>query len=72
VVAKGRSEVGRAILDAALTHGVPLERDPLLAEALSRVELDREIPRELYRATAIVIGFILKARSRRPTLPPGP
>ena len=65
VVAKGRGEVGRAILEAARAHGVPLEQDPLLAEALAQVELEREIPPELYRAVAVVIGFIFKARTRR-------
>jgi flagellar biosynthesis protein len=61
VVAKGRGEVGQAIVDTARAHGVPLEHNPALAEALSRVELESEIPQELYKAVAIVLGFILRA-----------
>jgi flagellar biosynthesis protein len=61
VVAKGRGEIGGAIIEAAREHGVPLEQNPELAEALSRVELDDEIPEALYRAVAVVIGFILRA-----------
>jgi len=61
VVAKGQGELGQAIIDTARRHGVPLEQNPALAEALSQVEIDEQIPRELYRAVATVLGFILRA-----------
>jgi len=40
---------------------VPLEQNPDLAEALSKVELDEEIPEQLYMAVALVLSFILRA-----------
>jgi flagellar biosynthesis protein len=61
VVAKGRGELGQAIIDTARRHDIPMEQNPALAEALSQVELDEQIPRELYRAVATVLGFILRA-----------
>jgi len=61
VIAKGRGEIGQAIIEAAREHGVPLEHNPALAEALSQVELDEFIPEDLYRAVAVVIGFVLRA-----------
>ncbi len=64
VVAKGKGEIGQAIIDTARKHGVPLQQDPLLAEALSTVELESEIPRELYQAVAVLIGFILRASGK--------
>jgi flagellar biosynthesis protein len=64
VVAKGKGEIGQAIIDAARSHGVPLQQDPVLAEALSSVELESEIPCELYQAVAVVIGFILRASGK--------
>jgi flagellar biosynthesis protein len=64
VVAKGCGEIGQAIIDAAREHGVPLERNPGLAEALSKVELDEAIPEDLYKAVAIVLGFILRASGK--------
>ncbi|MHB2166040.1 EscU/YscU/HrcU family type III secretion system export apparatus switch protein [Alsobacter sp. R-9] len=64
VTAKGRGATAERILDIAREHDIPLEEDPLLAEALARVPLDDEIPVELYRAVATVIGFIL-ANQRR-------
>ena len=35
-----------------------------LAQALAGVELDEEIPVELFEAVAEVIGFVLRARTR--------
>jgi flagellar biosynthesis protein len=68
VVATGRGEIGQAIIDAAKAHGVPLEENPELAEALAQVPLDDEIPEELYRAVATVIAFVLRTAKCAPEL----
>lgn len=60
VVAKGRGAVGQAIIDKAKEHDIPLREDPALAEALSTIELDQEIPEVLYKAVAQVLAYILK------------
>lgn len=57
VVAKGSGLVADNIIATARAHGVPLDQDPALAGALSRVDLGREIPRELYIAVAQVLAF---------------
>lgn len=64
VVAKGRGELARKIISTAGEHGVVVEENPALAEALSRVALDKEIPIELYRAVAEVIGYVLRMSGR--------
>jgi flagellar biosynthesis protein len=64
VVAKGRGETGDAILALAREHGVPIEENAALAEALSQVELGEDIPDALYRAVAEVLIFILRASGR--------
>ena len=64
VVAKGRGEVGEAILRLAQEHGVPIEENAPLAEALSQVELGEDIPDALYRAVAEVLIFILRAAGK--------
>jgi flagellar biosynthesis protein len=65
VVAVGRGWLGEKIIETAKAHGVPLQNDPALAEALAQVELETEIPEELYRAVAVVIGFVLLTNARR-------
>jgi len=63
VVAIGRGWLGDKIIETARAHGVPLKDDAALAEALATVELDTEIPEELYRAVAIVIGYVLRTNA---------
>jgi flagellar biosynthesis protein len=60
VTAKGQGEVAERIIESALKHGVAVEANAVLAQALSLVELDRQIPPELYRAVAEVIGFVMR------------
>ena len=61
VVAVGRGELGERIIATAREHGVPLEHNPALAEALSTIELDEAIPEALYQAVAVIIAFIMRA-----------
>lgn len=60
VTAKGQGKTAETIIAKAQEHEIPIEANAALAEALVRVELDQQIPRELYRAVAEVIGFVLR------------
>lgn len=62
VTAKGAGDVARRIVETAREYDVPVEQNHLLAQALSKVELDEQIPEELYRATAQIIAFVLALR----------
>ncbi|MBN9444744.1 MAG: EscU/YscU/HrcU family type III secretion system export apparatus switch protein [Bosea sp. (in: a-proteobacteria)] len=62
VTAKGRGELAERIVETGRAHDVAVEQNAVLAQALSAVELDDEIPQELYRATAQVIAFVLSLR----------
>ena len=57
VTAKGEGHVAARILEVAEQAGVPVRRDPALVQALSTLELDREIPEELYAAVAEVLAW---------------
>ena len=72
VVAVGRGELGQRIIDTAREHGVPLEANAPLAEALSTIELETEIPERLYEAMAVILAFILRASLTPPPPPPLP
>jgi len=44
VVARGRGATGEAILSLAREHGIPIEENAPLAEALAQVEIGEDIP----------------------------
>ena len=67
VLAKGAALVAMRIKDIARQHNVPVLENPPVAQALYRaVEIDGEIPPELYLAVAEVLAFVynLKARGK--------
>jgi flagellar biosynthesis protein len=64
VVATGRGPIAEKIVATAREHGVPLEHNPALAQALSTIELDSEIPEALYLAVAEILGFILRTSQK--------
>ena len=64
VVAKGHGLVAQRIVEIGEEHGVVIEANPELAEALSHVALEQTIPEELYRAVAEVIGFVFRTRAK--------
>ena len=50
-----------------MLNDVAIEENPVLAEALSKIELESEIPVPLYKAVAEVIGFVLQTgKLKRP------
>ena len=65
VTAKGVHDIADRIVDIAIEHGVPLQRDDGLVNILSQVELGDEIPENLYRAVAEVIAFAYLLRAQR-------
>lgn len=65
VIAKGRGLVAEKIVALAEENGVLIEANPVLAQALSGIELDETIPLELYETVAIVIGYVLRTSLRR-------
>ena len=66
VVANGRNLVAEKILEAARAAGVPVREDPVLAQALETLELEQEIPPELYRAVAEALAWAYRLTERRP------
>jgi flagellar biosynthesis protein len=60
VTAIGRGDLARRIIEEAEKNGVPVSENPALAQALSQVALEGEIPESLYRAVAEVLTYILR------------
>ncbi|MFA4844461.1 MAG: EscU/YscU/HrcU family type III secretion system export apparatus switch protein [Candidatus Margulisiibacteriota bacterium] len=60
VIASGRGPVADEILRIADENKIPLYEDPELAKLLSKLELDVEIPPEMYTLVAEVLFFVYK------------
>jgi flagellar biosynthesis protein len=57
---KGDELIADEIVRAAQRFGVPIIEDPELAKALNALEVDQEIPAELFEAVAIALNEIEK------------
>jgi flagellar biosynthesis protein FlhB len=55
VVAQGKGELARRIVEAARAYGVPCVRDVPVAHALAELETGDEIPEVLYEAVAEIL-----------------
>jgi len=64
VVAKGRGVVARQIIEEARRHDVPIQQDASLVEVLSKLELNQQIPPELYQLVAEVLSFVYRSDQR--------
>jgi flagellar biosynthesis protein len=60
VVAKGAGHMARRIVELAEEHGIHVHEDPALTAVLSKLEIEAEIPPELYRAVAEVLAFVYR------------
>jgi flagellar biosynthesis protein len=73
VIAAGRGEVAHRILARAREAGVPVHRDPELADSLARLALGDQVPEELWTAVAEVLAWAYSLHSLRtgPITPKG-
>ncbi len=58
LVAKGEGKTATKIIELAREHNIPIQQDEDLVEMLSKVELDKEIPPQMYKAVAEIFSFI--------------
>ncbi len=67
VTAKGSGVIAEKIISLAKQHNIPIREDAALVQVLARLDLDTQIPVELYRAVAEVLAFVysLNERQRR-------
>ena len=58
VTAKGEGFTAKNIIKIAEENDVPIKKDEDLVELLSKVDIDREVPPEMYKAIAEVFSFL--------------
>ena len=64
LVAEGRGYLADKILELARRHSIPVRRDRNLLQVLSRLDLNEEIPPEVYKAVAEILAFVYRLSSR--------
>jgi len=60
VIAKGKGHVAEHILATAQKNSIPVYQNKTLVNMLMALEIDREIPPELYKAIAEVMAYVYK------------
>lgn len=60
LVAKGKGVVANKLIEKAKEHGVPIQEDSSLVEVLSKLDLDQQIPPELYQLVAEVLTMVYR------------
>jgi flagellar biosynthesis protein len=71
VVAKGRGLIAQAIIERAKQNGVYVHESTELVGMLMQVELDQQIPPQLYLAVAELLAWLYRLEhTDTPAIPP--
>lgn len=65
ITAKGADLMAAQIRQIAMESGIPVKRDVPLARALYELEVEQEIPEELYEAVAVVLQWVYSIAEER-------
>ncbi len=66
VTAKAEDEMAERLIAEAARQGVYVTQDPQLLALLSRLEVDQQIPPELYTAVAVILSWVYWLKGMRP------
>jgi flagellar biosynthesis protein len=64
VVAKGKGKVAESIMKKAQEFDIPIFQNKALAESLLNLNLDEQIPANLYKAVAEVFVWLMKSEKK--------
>ncbi len=63
MVAKGRGVVAEKLIAMARENGIPIVENKLLVEMLDKLNLNQQIPGELYQVVAEILVAVYKAEA---------
>jgi len=64
VTAKGEGFTAENIIKIAKLHDIPIKKDEDLVSMLAELEVDKEVPQEMYKAIAEVFSYIYKLTNK--------
>ena len=65
VTAKGRGKMAERIIELARQNHLAIHEDPDLVEALSLLDLNEEIPEDLYVLVAELLAFLYSVNGKK-------
>lgn len=65
LTAKGRGTIAEKIISLAKKNGIPIKEDPNLVQILSKLEIDEQIPPQLYKAVAEILAFVYSLNEKQ-------
>lgn len=65
VVALGKGNIAKKIIEKAQESGVPLYEDPVVVEKLIELDFNQEIPEDLYQTVAEVLAYIYRLSEQK-------
>jgi flagellar biosynthesis protein len=65
VIGKGKGLIAERIIKIAKENELPIKKDEDLVELLTKIDVDKEIPNNLYRAVAEVFSFIYNVTNKK-------
>ncbi|MDH4479629.1 MAG: EscU/YscU/HrcU family type III secretion system export apparatus switch protein [Rhodoferax sp.] len=66
VTAKAEDELALEMIAEARLNGVYITEDPALLALLSRLDVDQEVPPELFTAVAVILSWVYWLKGMRP------
>ena len=66
VSARGDEELAERIIEEARRQGIYVTENPQLVDLLSRVNVDQEIPPELFTAVVVILSWVNWLKGMRP------
>ena len=66
ITAKGEAELAEVIIQEAKKQGIYIAEDPKLLSALVQLDIDQEIPEELFTTVAVILSWAYWLKDMEP------
>ncbi len=66
ITAKGEAELAEVIIQEAKKQGIYIAEDPKLLSALAQLDIDQEIPEELFTTVAVILSWAYWLKDMEP------
>jgi flagellar biosynthesis protein len=64
VAAKGMGSVAEKIIELAKQNDIPVKDDPDLVEILAKLDIEQEIPADVYLVVAELLAFVYSVNNK--------